>query len=289
MKKKISYWVKYTRYRLKAWLFEQLAPKSLGMVVSTDFGPMICDPCDNHVSRQLIKWRSYNPDEIGRYVELSEGMNSLLVVGSHIGALALQLADYFDKIVCVEANPRTFELLQINISLQNLGHKVQALNVAVTSEDKAVEFLCSRENSGGSKQIPAFSDDNFVYDTPDLITVPGRSLDSLFRESEFDFILMDIEGGEFDAIRGASNLIKSSSAFVVEFVPNHLARVANKSLYDFAELLLALDFDHGEFPEFETGGSPSSCLVETLEQITAADEYEDGVIFTRLERPSGTF
>lgn len=284
MKKRISYWVKYTRYRLKDWLFEKLASKSLGVVVSTDFGPMICDPRDNHVSRQLIKWGGYNPSEIGRYIELSEGMNSLLVVGSHIGALALQLADYFDELVCIEANPETFELLQMNILLQNLGHKVQALNVAVTSEDRPVEFLCSRENSGGSKRVPVFSDDNFVYDRPDLMTVTGRSLDSLFRDRRFDFILMDIEGGELDAIRGASNLIKSCSAFVVEFIPNHLARVANKTADDFAKILLALDFDQVEFPRFGTRGSPSDCLVETLEHIIAADGYEDGLIFTRLER-----
>ena len=80
-------------------------------------------------------------------------MTPLLVAGSHIGALVLLLVDYFGEIVCVEANPRTFELLCIKISLQNLGHKVQALNVAVTLEDRAVEFLCPRGTSGGSKQV----------------------------------------------------------------------------------------------------------------------------------------
>ena len=187
----------------------------------------------------------------------------------------------------MEANPSTYELLQMNIALRDLGHKVKALNVAVTWEDKEVEFLCSRENTGGSKQVPVFGDENFVYDSPDLITVPGRSLDSIFSGKQFDFILMDIEGGEFDAIRGASDLLKSCSVLVVEFVPNHLERVADKSSYDFAKMLIELSFDQVEFPRFGARGFPPDCLVEILSKLVVSGEYEDGLILTRLERSFG--
>ena len=63
-------------------------------------------------------------------------------------------------------------------------------------------FFCSVDNSGGSKVQPAFQDINFVYDNPELISVPGISLDSEYADHTFDFILMDIEGSEFNAILG---------------------------------------------------------------------------------------
>jgi len=63
-------------------------------------------------------------------------------------------------------------------------------------------FFCSVDNSGGSKVQPAFQDINFVYDNPELISVPGISLDSEYSGHTFDFILMDIEGSEFNAILG---------------------------------------------------------------------------------------
>ena len=112
MKKYLSFLTKRLRQSVKKFLFAQIAPGTKGVVVETEFGPLICDPCDGHVSRQLLKWGRYNPVEAKLYREAAAGLNSALFVGSHIGALAFQLEDCFDDVMCIEANPATYEILK---------------------------------------------------------------------------------------------------------------------------------------------------------------------------------
>ena len=68
-----------------------VAPGAESAIVETEFVPMACDPLDSHVSRQLIKWGHYNPEEVANYKEVSNGLDSALIIGSHIGSLATQL------------------------------------------------------------------------------------------------------------------------------------------------------------------------------------------------------
>ena len=86
-------------------------------MVDSDFGPIVCDP---HDRRQLLKWRHYNPDEARKYQDLLQQSSTALVIGSHIGALALQFAVNVDKVTCVEANPCNYGLLTLNVAIQKL-------------------------------------------------------------------------------------------------------------------------------------------------------------------------
>lgn len=262
-------------------MFSWLASDSLGVVVDTTFGPMICDPTDGHVSRQLLKWGHYNPEETNLYRDKIAGLNSALIIGAHIGSVALQLADCVDEIVCIEANPSTYLVLKNNVQLQGRADKIRCFNIAASDRPEYVPFLCNFENSGGSKICPEIMDDEFLYDQPKTVAVKGESLDSFFDSLIFDFILMDIEGSEFRAIRGGINLLQRCKVFVVEFVPKHIERVAGVSVDEFASLLLSLAFDRVEFPSLGVSGDPEDLLVKSMRAIKDSGRFEDGVIFYR--------
>ena len=281
LKTYFSFALKNLRYKLQRALFSRIAPKAYAVIVDTNFGPMACDPLDRHVSRQLMKWGHYNPTESDHYAQFANGLDSALIVGSHIGALAIQLAPCFNEMVCVEANPQIYRLLRHNIFANGLSAKVSSQNVAVSDREGPVPFLCNVENSGGSKCRPVVPDIDFVYDAPEQISVPAVTLDTEYEDRAFDFILMDIEGSEFGAILGGQALIRRCSVFVVEYVPNHLKRVANRSICEFADLLVELDFDEVYFPSASVRGRPSDCLLSTLLEIERSGGYEDGIIFTR--------
>ena len=219
--------------------------------------------------------------EVANYKEVSNGLDSALIIGSHIGSLAIQLADSFQSMLCLEANPSTFRRLEYNVRLNQLGDIVNTACVAVCEQNQPVSFFCSVDNSGGSKVQPAYQDINFVYDNPELISVPGISLDSEYSDQTFDFILMDIEGSEFNGILGGNELLKRCSVFVVEFVPNHLERVSNRSINELSQLLLELEFDEVYFPRFGRRGDPKVCLLTTLQAIADSKSFEDGIIFKR--------
>ena len=281
MKTYLSFKAKTLRYKLKQLFLSLVAPGIDSIIVETEFGPMACDPLDSHVSRQLIKWGHYNPDEVAKYREASDGLDSALIIGSHIGSLAIQLADSFQSMLCFEANPDTHRRLEYNIRLNRLGNVVSTRCLAVCERNQSVSFLCGVDNSGGSKVKPAFQDTNFVYDNPKLISVPGIALDAEYPSQIFDFILMDIEGSEFNAILGGKEILKRCSVFVMEFVPNHLERVSNRSINELCHLLLELAFDEVYFPRLRFRGDPRQCLLTTLLSIAESKNFEDGIIFKR--------
>ena len=281
MKTYLSFKAKTLRYKLKQFLLSVVAPGAESVIVETEFGPMACDPLDSYVSRQLIKWGHYNPKEVANYKEVSNGLDSALIIGSHIGSLAIQLADSFQSMLCLEANPGTYRRLEYNVRLNQLQDIVTTRCAAVCERNQPVSFFCSVDNSGGSKVQPAFKDINFVYDNPELISVPGISLDSEYSDHTFDFIFMDIEGSEFNAILGGKELLRRCSVFVVEFVPNHLERVANRSINEFSQLLLELEFDEVYFPRLQLRGDPQQCLLASMLSIADSKSIEDGIIFKR--------
>ena len=106
-------------------------------------------------------------------------------------------------------------------------------------------------------------------------------MDSEYSDHTFDFILMDIESSEFNAILGGKELLRRCSVFVVEFVPNHLERVSNRSINDLSQLLLELDFDEVYFPTLQLRGDPEQCLLASLLSIADSKSFEDGIIFKR--------
>jgi len=87
-------------------------------------------------------------------------------VRSHIEAFAFQHEDYFDDVMCIEANPATYEILKKNIRLRDLKHKMSAQNIAANGRSGPISFLCNTENSGGSKIYPACVDIEYIYDKP---------------------------------------------------------------------------------------------------------------------------
>ena len=128
-----------------------VAPGAESVIVETELGPMACDPLDSHVSRQLMKWGHYNPKEVANYKEVSNGLDSALIIGSHIGSLAIQLADSFQSMWCIEANPGTYRRLEYNIRLNQLSHIVNTRCAAVCERNQPVSFFAALITQGAVK------------------------------------------------------------------------------------------------------------------------------------------
>ncbi|HLI45773.1 MAG TPA: FkbM family methyltransferase [Geobacterales bacterium] len=76
-----------------------------------------------------------------------------------------------------------------------------------------------------------FSPKNFLYDkegAKKCIKVPCMRLDDYFKNvnEEISLIKMDVQGAEFDVMKGATNLLKQLRAIIFEFWPYGL-KLAN--------------------------------------------------------------
>jgi FkbM family methyltransferase len=265
--------------RLLAWGVTQLVgPHADAVLTSCTHGlQLLVDPQDQGVGRQLRMHGQFQPQELQRLLALVQAQDRVLVVGAHVGALALPLARQCRAVVAIEANPLSFSLLQKNLLLNDVRN-CQALALAANHESGTLTFLQSRTNSGGSKRLPLFPDTRYIHDKPQEISVRAERLDDVLADHHFDLILMDIEGSEVFALRGMPRLLKTCRCLVVEFLPHHLQRVAGVSVREFLQAVP----DHLQWMQVPSTGAcvPREVAQGVLDSMMHSGRGDDGLIFT---------
>ena len=88
-----------------------------------------------------MKWGHCNPGKVANYKEVSNGLDSALIIGSHIGSLAIPLVDSFQCMLCFEANPDTYRRLEYNDRLNWLGNILNTRCAAVCERNQPVSFF----------------------------------------------------------------------------------------------------------------------------------------------------
>lgn len=103
----------------------------------------------------------------------------------------------YDKVYSFEVNQELFDLMQENISRNSLEDKFIPINKGVWSvSGKAYLNVKPDDIAGGS------------IDDVNGLQIDTVTIDEYFKNISFDFIKMDIEGAELNAIRGGIGLIK---------------------------------------------------------------------------------
>lgn len=192
---------------------------------------------DMFVGRKLCFNGSYDDEDIQVLIGACNSGSRVLVVGAHVGSLAVPLAKRVESVEAIEANPDTFELLRLNVVLNDLRN-LNVHNLAAGDCARTVPILASRVNTGGSKlKIGEWNRWVYTYDNPETVTVQMRKLDDVFPGGRFDLVVMDIEGSEALALRGMQKMLSACGALMVEIVDHHLRNIAKVSNDEFLSLL----------------------------------------------------
>jgi len=153
--------------------------------------------------------------------------------------------------------------------LRELGYKGSTLMVDLDADaiSKAVlknseykmstEYVCSAITSGTEFETTFYkgmhSEHNSIYDmtaignfeTKTQRSVPSITLDWLVEQRKINhvaFLKLDIEGGEFDALKGASSLLKRQLIDFVQFEYGLASMAAKVFLTDIVKLLQQFDY-----------------------------------------------
>jgi len=260
-----------------------LSKKILGrhvcaVIAQSDNGLFAVDPEDYGVGGELRTTGRYGSEELRRLTPHIHSDSKVLVVGAHVGTLAIPISKLCKKVVAVEANPATFKLLTMNIAL-NSASNCQAINIAASDKEESIDFLLSRANSGGSKRVPKIRW-LYYYDNPKTISINAARLDEYLEEKEFDIVVMDIEGSEYFALCGMQEILSKCKVLAVEFLPHHLRNVSGISVEQFLSIIE---------PHFSRMTIPSRRLKvgapEFVDQLTAMfnlEQGDDGIIFEKI-------
>jgi FkbM family methyltransferase len=249
----------------------------VGVLMRTGNGLFAVDVEDDVVRPRPGGHRTHGEEEIARAVAFLDGEANVLVVGAHVGTIAIPLARRCKALWAIEPNPNTFELLNYNVAL-NRASNVTPLNFAASDRDEEIEFVASRTNSGGSKRMPKIRAPIYFRDHPQILRVPARPLDRALEGIDFKLIIMDCEGSEYLALKGMPRILAGATALFVEFLPHHLKNVAGVTPEEFVDAI---------GPGFTRLHVPSKKLTvdreafkATLRAMYDADEGDAGLVFS---------
>src|SRR5215208_2684978 len=142
-------------------------------------------------------------------------------IGAHMGRytiIASKRVGTNGKVVAIEAHPGNFEMLNRNIKLNKLANVI-SLNYAVYSKETKIKLYLPDEESGytiyhtlmertGKKfvEIDAITLDYLLLQLNVISGVGVKEEEAV----EVNWIKIDVEGAEFEVLKGASNVLSKS-------------------------------------------------------------------------------
>jgi FkbM family methyltransferase len=140
-------------------------------------------------------------------------------IGAHMGRYTIVGAKRVGaqgKVVAIEAHPGNFEMLNRNIKLNQLTNVIP-LNYAVYSKETKIKLYLPDEESGYTMHHSIMS--NYVFTkykdkTEDkFVEVSANTLDYFLQLegiTDVNWIKIDVEGAEFEVLKGAHNVLSNS-------------------------------------------------------------------------------
>ena len=184
------------------------------------------------IQKFLLNNRQWNNNILHIIGQLIKRFNlkHFLNIGCHIGTVALPLSKYIEKVTAIEAYPMTFKHLEEHIKINNIKN-IQVLNLAIGDENKKIYFLDDenirvKNNTGGMHVI---TEDDIVNKrlSSDIhskkYSNEMKKLDDL-NISDFDILLADVEGKEYELLKGGKNKITKYKPIIIVEIWNNKKR-----------------------------------------------------------------
>lgn len=219
---------------------EMLGRYARAILFTTKNGSFLAPIEDIEIGKRIGEEGSYDLHELNEIEKLLQQSSVVYVVGTHIGLLLVPLAKRAKAVIGYEANPQTYELLELNIAL-NKVENTRIFNYAAGDKDGEIEFYLNLVNSGGSKIKPRKDQFMYKFDNPETVKVKMKAIDDHVNNEQIpppDLIVMDIEGAEYFALKGMQKTLSQSKALYIEFIPHHLQNVAGVTSNEFFNLVI---------------------------------------------------
>ncbi|MDA7950391.1 MAG: FkbM family methyltransferase [Pirellulaceae bacterium] len=202
---------------------------------------------ENEISRALYLSGLYEPNSLLALKGVLRKGDCFLDIGANIGLYSLFAASCVGKegrVLAFEPSPREFSRLQENLNL-NRNLKIEPLQHAVSNKCGRGQMLISSDYHSGHNTIG----DHFSYDTTetvDKVDVSLTTVDQIIQEERLqkvDCIKVDTEGGEYNVLLGAMNVLRRDRPILMlEVSENHLATQGG-SVEKLQQLLTTLNYD----------------------------------------------
>jgi FkbM family methyltransferase len=211
------------------WQARSLGEHGIAIVAETKNGRLCVQPGDFNVSRSLLQNGEYDWPQISWLKQVLNAQSRAVFAGAHIGAVLIPLARMVEmrSMLAYEPSPRNFKLLNMNLALNGI-EGVIAINAALGDHCGNIQFTENSINTGNSRIAPANGEITVKLETLDR-TIPPHW-------NSIDLMVMDIEGSEVAAMRGARTTLAKTKNLYIEFSPVQLHEQGS-SAAEFAEIV----------------------------------------------------
>jgi FkbM family methyltransferase len=203
---------------------------------------------------QHVKRDKYEPNVTAVFRErVRQGMH-VLDVGANIGyftMLSASLVGPTGSVIAIEPNPESAKLLEAS----RRANSFQNVTVFQVAAGRAPELLVLHGNYSNA-MTSAVPDE--ASELISSITVPSFKIDELVpRERKIDFVKIDVEGAEYNALMGASELItRWRPTIVSEFSPQTMPGISGVDGRTYLRFLLGFGYT---IAVIEPDGSLQDC------------------------------
>jgi FkbM family methyltransferase len=197
------------------WRTKSLGRYGVAIVAETKNGLLAVPAGDFNVSRSLLVHGEYDWPQITWLNALLGAASRVVFAGAHIGAVLIPMVRHSATraVVAYEPSPRNFRLLTMNLQLNGIDGVV-TFNTALGERCGRIQFTENNINTGNSRVAP--SDGEITVNVETLDRTIAADWDSI------DLIVMDTEGSEVAAMRGAQSTLARTRNLYVEFSPDQL-------------------------------------------------------------------
>jgi FkbM family methyltransferase len=195
----------------------------------------------SHILKMILKEKTYEP---GLTMLVRQNINpnmDVIDVGANIGLytiLCSRLISQNQRVLAIEPAPEAIEYLSKNIANNNCSNIIVYQGMAVEKpQSRQISIIpgMSEYSSAGRISHKAVNGRRST-----LVTVPGETIDTLVERYSLvpGFIKMDIEGGEYSALVGASATLQKYKPVILLEVSNDFLDAQGSSSQDIEMLLL---------------------------------------------------
>ena len=246
------------------------------MVVKVDGIKMYLDSQDNGICRDLIL--NPNREELGQVIlKKLKPTDKVVDIGANIGFYALKerrIVGNLGKVYAIEPAEKTCYWLKKNLS-ENGYRNVEVDCLALGDKTKEVEIYISTK-SNLNNLVNAYKGPTTRVQKVKMDTLDNFSASKKFKPT---FIRMDVEGYEYNIIKGARNIMAKSKdlRLMIEIHPFIMGR---KKTADFLKIMknsrfesTIVVFENGFYPYVKVNSRLRKFLTYLWGQFTEKDTH----------------